>query len=501
MQKIILLITGLASLVLAQEKTLHQLALEGIDYASTLQYKKAVAVFDRMIAREPENPQGHFLKSAVYFWMFSADMHNEALGEEFKNLSLEAVEVAEKRLDKDEDDIDALFYLGGAYGSLGRYYGLTKSYINAYWYGKKGMNILEDVVERDSSYWDAYLGLGIYHYLADVLPKFVKVLSFILGIDGDRARGIRELNMAVEKGTYTQTEAMFFLGAIYTYRERDYNRAIDIWNRLLKRYPDNPGVLVHLGACYGRMGQCDKAMKVYTKTLETISDSMLIPVSSVYYQMGQVQFRLNRFDEAIGSFEKSVATDSLFSGNRRWTYGWSHYWLGRAYEMIGNTVKARYHYRAAMDDDNERLQRRASENLEEPMDEVDKRLTIARNLSECNDYQNALAMLESVLKKISDAGKNSGNNDKTEQISYDMAEIYYKLGRYYLAINTLNDLLSRPDAKGKRYFYWAHYYRAASYVRIGMKQKALEDYEVASEDDDDFLQDQIRQDKTMLNID
>jgi tetratricopeptide (TPR) repeat protein len=363
------------------------------------------------------------------------------------------------------------------------------------------MNILEDVVERDSSYWDAYLGLGIYHYLADVLPKFVKVLSFILGIDGDRARGIRELNMAVEKGTYTQTEAMFFLGAIYTYRERDYNRAIDIWNRLLKRYPDNPGVLVHLGACYGRMGQCDKAMKVYTKTLETISDSMLIPVSSVYYQMGQVQFRLNRFDEAIGSFEKSVATDSLFSGNRRWTYGWSHYWLGRAYEMIGNTVKARYHYRAAMDDDNERLQRRASENLEEPMDEVDKRLTIARNLSECNDYQNALAMLESVLKKISDAGKNSGNNDKTEQISYDMAEIYYKLGRYYLAINTLNDLLSRPDAKGKRYFYWAHYYRAASYVRIGMKQKALEDYEVASEDDDDFLQDQIRQDKTMLNID
>jgi hypothetical protein len=84
MQKIILLITGLASLVLAQEKTLHQLALEGIDYASTLQYKKAVAVFDRMIAREPENPQGHFLKSAVYFWMFSADMHNEALGEELR---------------------------------------------------------------------------------------------------------------------------------------------------------------------------------------------------------------------------------------------------------------------------------------------------------------------------------------------------------------------------------------------------------------------------------
>lgn len=500
MQRIILLISGLASLVLAQEKTLHQLALEGIDYASTLQYKKAAAVFDRMIAREPDNPQGHFLKSAVYFWMFSADMHNEALGEEFKNLSLKAVEVAEKKLDKDADDIDALFYLGGAYGSLGRYYGLTKSYINAYWYGKKGMNILEDVVERDSTYWDAYLGLGIYHYLADVLPKFVKVLSFILGIDGDRAQGIRELNIAVEKGTYTKTEAMFFLGAIYTYRERDYHRAINIWNRLLKKYPDNPGVLVHLGTCYGRMGLCDKAMEVYKKTLEAISDSMLIPVSSIYYQMGQVEFRLNRFDEAIKSFEKSVATDSLYSGNRRWTYGWSHYWCGRACEMNGDLEKARYHYRAAMEDDNERLQRRAEENLEDPMDEVDKRLTIARNLSECQDYPNALSMFETELKKIRESGDNSGKKDKTEQIMYEIAEIYYKLGRYNIAINALNDLLNRPEAESKRYYYWAHYYRAASYVKIGMTQKALEDYDVASEDDDAFLQDQIRQDKATLNV-
>ena len=63
--------------------------------------------------------------------------------------------------------------------------------------------------------YDAYLGLGIYNYLADVLPKFVKVLSFILGINGDKELGLKQIRLAHEKGVFTKTEALFFLGAIY----------------------------------------------------------------------------------------------------------------------------------------------------------------------------------------------------------------------------------------------------------------------------------------------
>jgi len=238
----------------ATNDSLHTMAIRGIDYASSLKFTKANEIFDRMIAMDPKNPQPYFLKSATYFWMFSSDMHNEALGEEFKDHSYKAVEVAEERLDENDEDIDARFYLGGAYGSLGRYYGIKKSYLNAYWYGKKGVNILEEVVEQDSTYYDAYLGLGIYHYLADVLPRFVKILSFVLGIDGDRQMGINELNLAATKGVYTRTEASFFLGAIYTYREREYQQALEIWDKLLQRYFDNLGVLIYLGVTYLRMG-------------------------------------------------------------------------------------------------------------------------------------------------------------------------------------------------------------------------------------------------------
>ena len=216
----------------ADDSTALKLALKGIDLGTNLQYKESYEVFQQLIELEPDNPRGYFLRSAIYFWMFSEDIKNEEVGNKFRDLSYEAVEIAEARLEEDENDIEARFFLGGAYGSLGRYYAMTRSFLNAYWYGKKGKNYLEEVVEMDSTYYDAYLGLGIFHYLADILPRFVKILSFVLGIEGDKEQGIKEIKLAAEKGTYTKTEAMFFLGAIYTYRERKYEEAIKIFNQL-----------------------------------------------------------------------------------------------------------------------------------------------------------------------------------------------------------------------------------------------------------------------------
>jgi tetratricopeptide (TPR) repeat protein len=200
--------------------------------------------------------------------MFSEDIKNEQIGEKFRDHSFRAAEVAEERLKKNKNDVDALFYLGGAYGSLGRYYAMTRSYLNAYWYGKKGKEFLEQVVEMDPQYYDAYLGLGIFNYLADVLPRFVKILSFILGIQGDKEVGIDQLELAADKGVYTKTEAMFFLSAIYTYREREYEKAIKILNQLLEKYPGNPGALFTLGRSYSFMGECDKALTAFNEVLK-----------------------------------------------------------------------------------------------------------------------------------------------------------------------------------------------------------------------------------------
>jgi tetratricopeptide (TPR) repeat protein len=472
------------------EDTLHDLALKGIDLATMLQYKEASDTFERMIALAPNDPRGYFLRSAVYFWMYSADMHNEELGEKFKNLSYEAVEVAEQQLDKNPDDIDALFYLGGAYGSLGRYYGMKQSYLKAYWYGKKGVNILEDVIERDSTYYDAYLGLGIYHYLADILPRFVKMLSFLLGIDGDRERGIHELNLAVEKGVYVKTEAMFFLGAIYTYREREYGKALKIWNDLLKTYPGNPGVLIHMGRCYSNQGNCSRAVEIYEKILAQKEKAALIPISSIHYQLGNVEYKLNEFENAIESYKKSIQVDTLFSENRRWTYSWSILRLGESYEILGDRETAEKHYRMIHEDESERAYSRAQRRLQNPMRETDIQILMGKNYMECRKYQKALQLFQHELNVL--AGKsNEYDIQKKTDINYYIGETYYHLGNYNKAIEYLNQVLVEQNLENERRS-WAYYQRGNSYRALGKKARALKDYQRIEDIDDPVVADKIK---------
>ena len=75
-----ILILFTCSLLMGQEPTVQDLALKGIDVASSLKYKEAADIFDEIIRREPKNPQGYFLRSAVYFWMFSEDSKNPKIG-------------------------------------------------------------------------------------------------------------------------------------------------------------------------------------------------------------------------------------------------------------------------------------------------------------------------------------------------------------------------------------------------------------------------------------
>ena len=345
----------------------------------------------------------------------------------------------------------------------------------------------------DSTYYDAYLGLGIYHYLADVLPRFVKMLSFILGIDGDRELGIKELKLAAEKGRYTKAEAMFFLGAIYVYREREYQKAMGIWDELLQKYPENPGVLIHVGATYSRMGNCEQALTIYNKVLNSLQQEMLTPVSSIHYQMGQVYFKMNNFEPAIASFLKSIATDTLFSGNRRWTYAWSHYWLGQAYTITGDSAKAHHFYSRIEEKDNERAYDRARDRIEDPYDDFDIELALIRNNIDCSQFNVAMNQLDQLQKSQS-----AIDAEKTQQLEYYKGQIMYLQGRYTHAIQQLKLIIDDQTAEEKWYWYWSHYYRGKSYIKINMTESAVDDFEIALESESGGLTDRVKKEYMML---
>lgn len=335
---LLVIIIAASSVIYSQSSKLSEMGTRGMEMVYNMKYNEANALFDEIIKLEPKNAYGYFLKSVCYFWMYQNYPQDENLKEKYKNITFEAVEVAEEMLDKNENDLNAMFYLGGAYGNLGRYYVMDRSFAKAYWYGKKGKNYLLDVLQRNPKYYDAYLGLGTYHYYADVLPNVIKAFSFLFGIQGDKELGIKELRLAISNSQNTKTESMIILGAIYTDMEKNYKKALPIFKELFEKYQDSKLAGMALARCYWETDNYEMAKKQYRLMSNKIKGDK--KYGAMYNSYGYMLLQKGFKDEAVEVFKKQV---ELFPNEAN-----SYDSLGDAYKETGKLDLAREQYRKAL---------------------------------------------------------------------------------------------------------------------------------------------------------
>ena len=211
-----------------------------------LQYDKAHQVIDHYIQLHPNDPAGYFYKTGIDWWHLAQDFDHRFpdVEERMDQSYQQTVRTARAMLDDAKDDKTkalASFYWGGAEGLKGRWLVTQKRWIGAYRLGKRGHRLLQKSLEYDPTLYDAYLGLGIYDYYTDTLPGIQKVLASLL-IRGDKKRGLRELQIAIDKGTHARVEAMIFLVEIYTTEERMPEKALPITEDLVKEFPQSPAM-------------------------------------------------------------------------------------------------------------------------------------------------------------------------------------------------------------------------------------------------------------------
>lgn len=136
---------------------------------------------------------------------------------------------------------EAWFYLGGAYGARGQWRVLRGQIVSAARDGKRIKDALERALALDRTLTDAYFGIGLYHYYADVAPAAAKVLRFLLFLPGgDRVQGLREMLQARNGGQILRSEADYQLHVLYLWYERQPLRARQLVADLRSRHPRNP---------------------------------------------------------------------------------------------------------------------------------------------------------------------------------------------------------------------------------------------------------------------
>lgn len=147
------------------------------------------------------------------------------------------------RFDEDKLNNEDKFYYGTIYGFLARVYGTESSWWSAFKAGKKSKNLMEEILKSDSSFYDAYLPLGMLEYYADRMSGITSFIAGVLGLSGDRTTGLSHLQTAYEKGTLTFAQAALTLIEVNSNLEGNELVALGYYENFLKRFPKNRRIL------------------------------------------------------------------------------------------------------------------------------------------------------------------------------------------------------------------------------------------------------------------
>lgn len=184
------------------------------------------------------------LEVVAIWWRIQIDPNNHARDEEFRMRVDQAIDDISAWTDREPMRAEAWFYLGGAYGARAQWRVLRGERLAAARDGKRIKDALERALSLDPTLQDAYFGIGLYHYYADVAPAAAKFLRWLLLLPGgDRDAGLHEMLQAREGGALIRSEADYQLHLIYLWYEKQPQRAIELLRELRARHPRNPHFL------------------------------------------------------------------------------------------------------------------------------------------------------------------------------------------------------------------------------------------------------------------
>ena len=189
----------------------------------------------------------HVLEATALWWRIQIDPDSRALDDEFSTSVDRAIETTEAWTVRAPDDAEAWFYLGGAYAARVQWRVLREERLAAARDGKRIKEALERALALDPGLDDAYFGIGMYRYYADVAPSAAKILRFLLLLPGgDRREGLAQMLRARNEGRLLQGEADYQLQIIYLWYEHQTDRALELLRGLQQAHPGNPIFLTQI---------------------------------------------------------------------------------------------------------------------------------------------------------------------------------------------------------------------------------------------------------------
>ena len=366
MLKLALLLALVASSLGAQQPLID----EGFNAFYNLEYDQAIAVFEKAIAQNPGLPDlhNHLAQTLIFREMFrngaleselvsgsnsflrrpklnpTPETEKRILDEIAKSMAL-----AEARLKQNPNDTAAMYASGIAYGLRSNYFWVVKkAWRDSLKDATAARKLHNRISELEPNNVDARLVQGLHDYIVGSLPFGFKMLGFVIGIRGDKEKGIRTVQEVAKNGKLNRVDAEILLCALYR-RENQSKLAVPLVQDLIRRYPRNYLLRMELGQMYSQAGDGVRglqALEEVARLKERHAPGFdRVPWEKIYYQQGSIQFWYNDLDRSLENMKKVAAASEDVDLN---TGVQAFLRMGQIYDMKQRRAEAVAAYKKAI---------------------------------------------------------------------------------------------------------------------------------------------------------
>ncbi len=303
----------------------NQLARRAFDHFYNMEYDRSIREFEQLQKEYPENAiANNYLAEAVVFGemyrigaldteTYANDSFldlkakrplNPETTKRINELLERSEELCDARLDKNPNDIDALYARGVERGLRSTFMGMgQKAWMSAARSALAARRDHERVLQLDPKFTDAKMTIGVHNYIIGSLNWFYRTMIAVTGVTGNKQKGLNYLREVADANGAASMDARIAL-ALFLRREQKYPEALRVVKSMMDQYPKNYMVAIEYANLENAAGHADDAIASYRKILENCKAGKYPTANppAAAFGLGITLRGQRRFDEAAQAF-------------------------------------------------------------------------------------------------------------------------------------------------------------------------------------------------------
>ena len=294
--------------------------LQAIPEAFNLNEDAADKLLKKAISLEPEDPMAYALEAMLHMFAYEMCFTSDQLQKEKKAIlhySEEALVRGERRIARFPKDSQA--YLALALAKIAkvnwaikekRYFVMVQETSNIWEY-------LEAAKSANPDNYDVDFLMGLLHYHIDQFRGLTGILSAWLITEGNKQKGMTEIQQAAQKGYLLREVAQAQVVSIYQFYEKQPARALPLIQELHNKYPDNYNFYFSYALALletGRFAEAEAVAAAIDKNIKAGKQHYVPELQPrYYYLMGRIHFGKSEYGRSEVYLHKAIADKAFYN--------------------------------------------------------------------------------------------------------------------------------------------------------------------------------------------